>query len=788
MDKFHALVFMTQKLYDVVQNKCSVEGADAVMVQELQVGGHLYLQVLKDRLQTLLYIVRSNILKRAKSSRGLVLDNKEFQNILRMSGSLEQKMETFLATGNAPSNNVNLAQYKGLTIVAENINRMRYMSHFKSIHRGSFFMEMRTTEARQLLPDAWGFVCPVHTPDGAPCGLLNHLTSAAQVTQPPDPKQLEGIPAVLTKCGMEPISSMDWTNPTYKYPVLVDGRLAGVLSQDIADKAVSYLRTLKVKGDGIPITTEIVMIPKKQISGQYPGIFLFTSEARMMRPVIHLASGSLELIGTMEQVYLDVAVTNEEIIKGKTTHLELSKSAFMSNLAQLVPMPDCNQSPRNMYQCQMGKQTMGTPIHTWLTNAETKLYRLQTPAAPLFRPTHHDRLGLDDYPSGTNAILAVISYTGYDMEDAMIINKSAYERGFAAGEVYKAHFIELPNSTSYFTRDPGRPELAAHIDTDGLPPVGARINHGDPMYCYYDSDKSQFIVHKFSGKEESFVDSVRLCGEFSPRAPRRACVMLRIQRNPTVGDKFASRAGQKGICSQRWPAEDLPFTESGLIPDILFNPHGFPSRMTIAMMIECMAGKAACLHGHVHDATPFRFNEKDTAINYFGRLLEAGGYNYYGTERVYSGADGREMTADIFCGLVHYQRLRHMVSDKWQVRTTGAVDALTRQPVKGRRRGGGVRLGEMERDALLSHGAAFLLQDRLFHCSDRTEVIICTKCGTLLGPIVGKVSTKETCRLCGDGALAPMSLPYIFKFFVTQLASVNINVKINCNQLAIASC
>ncbi|CAH2238474.1 jg9563, partial [Pararge aegeria aegeria] len=261
-------------------------------------------------------------------------------------------------------------------------------------------------------------------------------------------------------------------------------------------------------------------------------------------------------------------------------------------------------------------------------------------------------------------------------------------------------------------------------------------------------------------------------------------------RNPTVGDKFASRAGQKGICSQKWPAEDLPFTESGLIPDILFNPHGFPSRMTIAMMIELMAGKAACLHGHVHDATPFRFNEKDTAINYFGRLLEAGGYNYYGTERMYSGVDGREMTADIFFGLVHYQRLRHMVSDKWQVRTTGAVDALTRQPVKGRRRGGGVRFGEMERDALISHGAAFLMQDRLFHCSDKSEAIICTKCGTLLGPIAGNTDgDKDTCRLCGDGDLHSISIPFIFKFFVTQLASVNINVKINCGTgTAINSC
>lgn len=192
------------------------------------------------------------------------------------------------------------------------------------------------------------------------------------------------------------------------------------------------------------------------------------------------------------------------------------------------------------------------------------------------------------------------------------------------------------------------------------------------------------------------------------------------------------------------PVEDLPFTESGLVPDIIFNPHGFPSRMTIgktnklknilsnklatpclffsAMMLEVMAGKSAAVHGLVHDATPFRFDENNTAFDYFGKLLEKGGYNYYGTERLYSGTDGREMEADIFFGVVHYQRLRHMVSDKWQVRSTGKKDILTKQPIKGRRRGGGIRFGEMERDAMIAHGCSYLLQDRLLHCSDKTIV------------------------------------------------------------------
>lgn len=168
--------------------------------------------------------------------------------------------------------------------------------------------------------------------------------------------------------------------------------------------------------------------------------------------------------------------------------------------------------------------------------------------------------------------------------------------------------------------------------------------------------------------------------------------------------------------------EDLPFTGAGIVPDIIFNPHGFPSRMTIAMMIETMAGKCAAEQGKVYDATPFKFGEDNMAVHYFSKQLEECGYDFYGTEKLYSGTDGRELKADIFFGVVHYQRLRHMVSDKWQVRSTGPVDVLTHQPIKGRKRGGGVRFGEMERDALIAHGAAFILQDRLFHCSDQTTV------------------------------------------------------------------
>lgn len=234
-----------------------------------------------------------------------------------------------------------------------------------------------------------------------------------------------------------------------------------------------------------------------------------------------------------------------------------------------------------------------------------------------------------------------------------------------------------------------------------------------------------------------------------------------------IGDKFSSRHGQKGVCSQKYPAIDMPFSESGMQPDVIINPHAFPSRMTIGMFVESIAAKAGALHGYAQDATPFSFSEDDTPVDYFGEQLRKAGYNYYGNEPMYSGVTGQEFKADIYLGVVYYQRLRHMVNDKWQVRTTGKMDQLTRQPIKGRKRGGGIRFGEMERDALIAHGTSFLLQDRLMNCSDYSTAWVCRTCGSMvsLGYDPVTIGTEVTwdgprpkahgplgeyCRVCRD--------------------------------------
>ena len=807
-DKFDLICVMIKKLFFFVEEKCVVEGADSLMMHEIVLGGHLYLQLLKEKLNDFMTILKIVILRMAKT-KGSAFDltPSVMNNCVTKTGSLEKPFENFLGTGNLPSKTgLGLMQDKGLTIMAENINRTRYMSHFRAIHRGAFFTEMRTTEVRALLPDAWGFVCPVHTPDGSPCGLLNHLAYPVEVlTHVPD---VSRIPEVLHHLGLIALDTFETLGDQKEvFEVLLDGKMMGWVEKNKVKEMENKLRIMKINeaDSRVPKMTEIAFVPERDIPGQYPGLFIFTGAARLMRPVYNISHGCVEYVGTFESVYMDICIREKEAYPGITTHMEIRPTSFLSNLACTIPLPDFNQSPRNMYQCQMMKQTMSTPIHTWHLNSETKIYRLQTPTSPFFRPAHYDYIGLDDYPMGTNAIVAVISYTGYDMEDAMIINKMSFERGFCAGMIYKAEFIDLREKAGrrkgdktddvglVFCRDPHKPDLARTLDPDGLPVPGMKLEEGDPMYCYYSREESKFVTVKYKYKEAVFVDHVKLCSnDTGTSSKNRVCISFRVPRNPSVGDKFASRAGQKGICSWKWPCEDLPYTSNGMFPDIIFNPHGFPSRMTIAMMIENLAGKAGAIHGLCQDATPFTFSEDpdNEAIDYFARQLEDAGYNYYGTETMYSGVTGVEMKAEIFFGIIHYQRLRHMVSDKYQVRSTGPIDCVTRQPVKGRKKGGGVRFGEMERDSLLSHGATYLLQDRLLHGSDKSRCSICTKCGSFLSPriIAGNNiisdNSRAVCVICNDAdTIQEFEVPFIFLHLVKELAAINIKVQLGNNSV-----
>jgi DNA-directed RNA polymerase I subunit RPA2 len=484
---------------------------------------------------------------------------------------------------------------------------------------------------------------------------------------------------------------------------------------------------------------------------------------------------------------MDIATLPEDI-HSSTTHQELSPTNMLSVVANLTPFSDFNQSPRNMYQCQMGKQSMGTPCHAWNHRADGKMYRLLTPQTPVVRPALHNTYKMDDYPNGCNAIVAVISYTGYDMEDAMILNKFGHERGFGHGFIYKTEHVDLGElrvgSEQIFCHFGLDDEVKGKgiLNKDGLPKIGMMIKFGDPLYAYHNDVTGQYKIVKYKGMEDAYIQDIRLLGsELGQEELQQITITLRIPRSPIIGDKFSSRHGQKGVCSQKYPTFDLPFTESGMMPDVIINPHAFPSRMTIGMFVESMAGKAGALHGIAQDATPFTFNENDKAVDFFGEQLSRAGFNYYGNEPMYSGITGEEMHVDIYIGVVYYQRLRHMVADKFQVRTTGPIDPLTRQPVKGRKRAGGIRFGEMERDSLLAHGVSFCLQDRLMNCSDYTRAHVCCGCGSILSPISERKNHSAViqCRLCDDGQVVVVSIPYVFRYLATELLAMNIKMRLD---------
>jgi DNA-directed RNA polymerase I subunit RPA2 len=781
-DKFTLLLFMIRKLYALVAGECAVDNPDAIQNQEVLLGGFLYGMILKERLDEFLSVsVRLSLRDYLRKHPALPFTSpdflKDFPGVIfrKANENLGNALEYFLSTGNLLSpSGLDLQQAAGFTIVAEKLNFLRFISHFRMIHRGAFFAELKTTTVRKLLPESWGFLCPVHTPDGAPCGLLNHLAHKCKImTKSVD---VSNIPRLLIELGVVQTSCAATDESVV---VMLDGRIIGWCTPKESKRIADTFRHWKVKGNkGVPVELEIGYVTPSN-GGSYPGIYMASKAARMVRPVKYLPLDKEDLVGPHEQPYMSIACVEEEIVSGQSTHVEFDPTNILSILANMTPFSDFNQSPRNMYQCQMGKQTMGTPGTAIRYRTDNKMYRLQTGQTPIVRPPLHNAYGFDNFPNGTNAVVAVISYTGYDMDDAMIINKSAHERGFGHGTIYKTKKISLKddsrtraakNVVKLFGFAPSgfvKGWVKGMLDDDGLPRIGRLVQEGDILCAWHtvQADYSGNLVNadgqthyeKYKDSEAAFVEEVRLIGSESGNEPAQTIsIKLRIPRSPIIGDKFSSRHGQKGVCSQKWPAIDMPFSESGIQPDVIINPHAFPSRMTIGMFVESLAGKAGALHGLAQDCTPFKFDEENTAADYFGHQLMKAGYNYHGNEPMYSGITGEELAADIYIGVVYYQRLRHMVNDKYQVRTTGPVIPTTGQPVQGRKRGGGIRVGEMERDALLAHGTAFLLQDRLLNCSDYSKAWICRKCGSFLSvqptvsPFVGKKKAINTvrCRNC----------------------------------------
>ena len=469
------------------------------------------------------------------------------------------------------------------------------------------------------------------------------------------------------------------------------------------------------------------------------------------------------------------------------THCEIHPSMILGVCASIIPFPDHNQSPRNVYQSAMGKQAIGIYCSNFNMRMDTLAYVLFYPQKPLVTTRSMEFLHFKDLPAGINSIVAIMCYTGYNQEDSIIMNQNSIERGLFRSAFFRTYqtqenqgdkkeeIIEVPNKE---TCSGLRHGLYSKLDVDGIISPATRVSGDDIIIGKTNkiekvdmktSKKKKDISIAMRSSENGIVDQVMITTDYDGyKMVKIKCRSIRI---PQIGDKFASRHGQKGTIGMTYKQEDLPFTIEGISPDIIVNPHAIPSRMTIGHLIECLASKVASIRGDEGDATPFQ----DVTVDAISNDLHLLGYQKHGNETVYNGFTGRKMNMMIFFGPTYYQRLKHMVDDKIFSRGRGPVQILTRQPTEGRARSGGLRFGEMERDCMISHGAARFLKERLMDVSDRYRVHVCENCGLIAQ--ANLQAGSYTCKLCPQSKICQVYIPYACKLLFQELMAMHIAPK-----------
>ena len=714
-------------------------------------------------------------------------------------GIITDRLQHALATGNWGRGRV------GITQLLDRTNTVSTLSHLRRL-QSPLSRSQPNFEARDLHPTHWGRLCPNETPEGSNCGLVKNLALAACTSVSVDPEKMK---QTLYRMGVVPVQETNEALRISGAKVFVDGCIIGyyMSPQELVDE----LRRKRRKGE---ISTEINVAHFSKLYEEREEIYVNCDEGRVRRPLIVVENGVAKLqpehiekirseewtwenlikqgiigyIDAEEEENVFVALNLDEVTP-EHTHVEMASYTMLGICASIIPYPEHNQSPRNSYEAAMAKQALGINVTNFLHRVDSRSHILHHPQTPLIKTKPMDIIGYDLRPSGQNCVVAIISFEGYNMEDALIFNKASIERGLGRSTFYRIYEAECRQYLGGLRDRFVVPETGIRgyrgeqyyrlLEPDGIVSLESEVTGGDVLIGRTSPPRFLEEYKEFEIKgptmrdtsvdvrqsEGGVVDDIFITetGEGS----KLVKVRVRDQRIPELGDKFASRHGQKGIIGMVVPQEDMPFTPGGIVPDIIINPHAIPSRMTIGQFLESIAGKVASARGRPVDGTPFT-NEKPEQLK---RELVKLGFSHTGREILYNGISGEKFVADIFMGIVYYQKLHHMVADKIHARARGQVQMLTRQPTEGRARGGGLRFGEMERDCLIGHGAAMLLRDRLLEESDKYLLYVCENCGFIAYYDIKQ--RRYMCRLCEEKAqISPVIVSYAFKLLIQELMSL----------------
>lgn len=658
----------------------------------------------------------------------------------------------------------------------------------------------KNPNARQLHASHFSFICPFETPEGETVGIVSNMALSAHISTDTDPDFV--LEHICRLKGWTPMFDQNgnWIKTTdTKRLVFLNGAVVG---------SCDNTRLFKQQLDLLRITEHQTMRDVGVIRVKTEdAIYVETDEGRFIRPLFAIGARNAilhkqlrspnhnltweECVNRGVVVFRDVweleqsvvALSEDDLQKNRCDYLEICPAAtIMGVMASVIPLSNHCQSPRNAYQASMGKQAIGIPSTAWQFRYDTTLHILNTPQKPITKNSLVNVLKFNEMSHGAMPVVAIMTFSGFNQEDSIILNKSSIDRGLFTTTTYKTIVEEENKKGKTDIECVCLPKIQyrnrnfdyTHLNEQGIvwkPNIWLKkgtviigkttkkmIKNEEGVRKPEITDTSVVIKHG----EEGYLDKVLVT--VNTEGTKVIKVRVRLHRIPEIGDKFASSTAQKGTCGMIFSQEDLPFDKNGITPDLIINPHAMPSRMTINMLIEMFFNRVGCELGTEMDATPFKHRNIEEELSFWAEKANLD----LRSDELMDGRTGERTKAKIFMAPCFYQRLKHLVSDKIHARMTGPLDTLTHQPVAGRAKNGALRFGEMEKDALLVHGSTRVLKENLFDKSDAFHVPVCVKCGNI-------PNLRHTCDICGDSSIETKNLPYATKLLLQELAGMGIN-------------